>query len=97
MAMRASLSWLSSMPKPKPDALARPGPRPAGPRSALRSRLLLLRARLVPFDLLRLHGGAEARVLRLHLALQVAAVVLLVHRASERPGLKKRNPDGVAV
>merc|ERR1719333_835915 len=45
---------------------------------------LLLRARLVPNDLLRLHRGAETRVLRLHLALQVAAVVLLVHRAGDR-------------
>merc|ERR1719333_1997107 len=48
-----------------------------------RSRLLL-RARLVPLDLLRLHRSAETRVLRLHLALQVAAVVLLVHRAGDR-------------
>lgn len=38
----------------------------------------------MPLDLLRLHGGAETRVLRLHLALQVAAVILLVHRAGDR-------------
>merc|ERR1719321_243524 len=48
-----------------------------------RSRLLL-RARDVRLHHFRLHRSAETRALRLHLALQVAAVVLIVHRAGDR-------------